>query len=159
MQFCFTYFQYKKHLWTAWVWSSGFAQFSWFLRDLNWETRARGKNTRGKFKGDVTRGDSQRRFLAQHCFQWLQHCSNIATLCCSQNRRSLKVMLPETIRWVTGFYRPLWGWEGDWVGVVSNCTMGFLRGHYHFLTGKGPTFMMPTFDHIYHNSFRFCFLI
>ena len=39
--------------------------------------------------------DSQRRFLAQssittllrHCFEWLQHCSNIAALCCAQNRR------------------------------------------------------------------------
>ena len=39
-------------------------------------------------KGDVTRDDSQRRFLAQdiiptllrHCFEWLQHGSNIATL-------------------------------------------------------------------------------
>ena len=38
---------------------------------------------------------SQRRFLAQyhvttllgHCFEWLQHCSNIATLCCAKNRR------------------------------------------------------------------------
>ena len=45
-------------------------------------------------KGDVTRGDSQRRFLAQHsiaallrhCFEWLQHCSNIARLCCAKNR-------------------------------------------------------------------------
>ena len=44
-------------------------------------------------KGDVTRGDSQRRFLAQHsiaallqhCFEWLQHCSNIARLCCAKN--------------------------------------------------------------------------
>ena len=43
---------------------------------------------------DVTRIDSQRRFLAQHsvatllryCFQWLQHCSNIATMCCAENR-------------------------------------------------------------------------
>ena len=40
--------------------------------------------------GDVTRDDSQRRFLAQHsvatllrhCFESLQQCSNIATLCC-----------------------------------------------------------------------------
>ena len=40
-------------------------------------------------EGDVTQDDSQRRFLAQHsvatllrrCFEWLQHCSNIATLC------------------------------------------------------------------------------
>ena len=39
-------------------------------------------------KGDVTLDDSQRRFLAQHSiktllrhfFEWLQHCSNIATL-------------------------------------------------------------------------------
>ena len=46
-------------------------------------------------KGDVTREDSQRRFLAQHsvatllrhCFEWLQHCSNIGTLCCAINRR------------------------------------------------------------------------
>ena len=46
-------------------------------------------------QGDVTRDDSQRRFLAQHsvatllrhCFEWLQHCSSIATLCCSKNRR------------------------------------------------------------------------
>ena len=42
-----------------------------------------------KSKGDVTRDDSQRPLLAQHsvvtllrhCFEWLQHCSNIATLC------------------------------------------------------------------------------
>ena len=39
--------------------------------------------------------DSQRRFLAQHsvasllrhCFEWLQHCSDITTLCCAINRR------------------------------------------------------------------------
>ena len=40
--------------------------------------------------------DSQRRFLVQHritttllrhCFEWLQHCSNIATMCCAWNRR------------------------------------------------------------------------
>ena len=38
---------------------------------------------------------SQRRFLAQHsvaillwhCFEWLQHCSNIATLCWAKNSR------------------------------------------------------------------------
>ena len=46
-------------------------------------------------EGDVTQDDSQRRFLAHHsvaallrlCFEWLQHCSNIATLCCVKNRR------------------------------------------------------------------------
>ena len=45
-------------------------------------------------KGGVTQDDSQRRFLAQHsvatllrhCFEWLQHCSNIAALCCAKNR-------------------------------------------------------------------------
>ena len=38
---------------------------------------------------------AQRRFLAQqsvaillrHCFEWLQHCSNIAALYCAENRR------------------------------------------------------------------------
>ena len=52
-------------------------------------------NENGKKAIDVTRDDSQRRFLAQHsvatllrhCFEWLQHCSNIATLCCAKNRR------------------------------------------------------------------------
>ena len=42
---------------------------------------------------DVTRDDLQRRFLARHsvatllrhCFEWLQHCSSIATLCCAKN--------------------------------------------------------------------------
>ena len=45
-------------------------------------------------KGDVTRDDSQRRLLAhhsvatllRHCFDWLQHCSNIAALCSAKNR-------------------------------------------------------------------------
>ena len=40
-------------------------------------------------------GDLQRRFLTQHiisrllrhCFEWLQHCSNIAALCCAKSRR------------------------------------------------------------------------
>ena len=44
---------------------------------------------------NVTRDDLQRRFLARHsvatllrhCFEWLQHCSSIATLCCAKNRR------------------------------------------------------------------------
>ena len=52
-------------------------------------------NENGKKAMDVTRDDSQRRFLAQHsvatllrhCFEWLQHCSNIATLCCAKSRR------------------------------------------------------------------------
>ena len=52
-----------------------------------------------KTKGDVTPDDSQRRFLAQHSsatwLVWLQHCSNISTLCCAKNRRceSLRVKM------------------------------------------------------------------
>ena len=55
-------------------------------------------------KGDVTRDDSQQRFLAQngiatllqHWVEWLQHCSNIATLCCAKDRRceSYRVIVP-----------------------------------------------------------------
>ena len=55
----------------------------------------RNTNVSSRFKGDVTRNDSKRRFLAQHsittllrhCFEWLQQCSKIATLCCAKNRR------------------------------------------------------------------------
>ena len=44
-------------------------------------------------KDDVTRDDSKRRFSAQHsvttlfrrCFEWLQHCSSISTLCSAKN--------------------------------------------------------------------------
>ena len=60
-------------------------------------------------KGDVTKDKSQRRCLAQHCsvatllrhgFDWLQHCLNIAMLCCANNRRweSSHVSLHETSR-------------------------------------------------------------
>ena len=50
-------------------------------------------------KGDVPRDDSQRLFLAQdiiptllrHCFEWLQHGSNIATLCCAK-KSSLRIV-------------------------------------------------------------------
>ena len=66
--------------------------------DYNWgmykKRDAREKLLFCQSKGDVTRDDSKRRFLAQHsvatllrhCFEWLQHCSNIATLCCAKNR-------------------------------------------------------------------------
>ena len=47
------------------------------------------------YKGDVTRNDSQRRFLAQHsvamleqCWKYLKQCrNNIATPCCAKNCR------------------------------------------------------------------------
>ena len=46
-------------------------------------------------KGDVTRDNSQPRFLAQHSFAMLEQycsyskqcCNNVATLCCAKNRR------------------------------------------------------------------------
>ena len=46
-------------------------------------------------KGDVTRDDSQRRFLAQHNIAMLEQCcdhskqcrNDVATLCCTKNRR------------------------------------------------------------------------
>ena len=54
-------------------------------------------------KDDVTRDDSQRRFLAQHNVatlfrEQLQHCSNIATLCSTKNRRckSFRVTSPKS---------------------------------------------------------------
>ena len=47
------------------------------------------------FKGDVTRDDSQQRFLEQHSVAMLEQCcnhskqcrNNVATLCCARNRR------------------------------------------------------------------------
>ena len=43
------------------------------------------------FKVISTRDDSQRRFsiatLLRHCFEWFQHSSNIAVLCCAKNHR------------------------------------------------------------------------
>ena len=56
---------------------------------------AKNLKIQGPTWGDVTRGDSQRRLLAQHsvatllqrCFKWLQHFSNTATQCCAKNLR------------------------------------------------------------------------
>ena len=60
--------------------------------------------------------DSQRRFLAQHsvatllrhCFEYLQHCSNIATLCCAKNRRceSSRVTSPLNLLFFQTFALP-----------------------------------------------------
>ena len=48
--------------------------------------------------GDVARYDSQNivATLSGHCFEWLQHCSSIATLCCAKNRscKSSRVTSP-----------------------------------------------------------------
>ena len=63
--------------------------------------------TTSQVTGDVKQDDLQRRFLTQHiistllrhCFEWLQHCSNIAALCCAKNRRceSSRVTSPYAI--------------------------------------------------------------
>ena len=57
-----------------------------------------------EYKGDVTRNDSQPRFLAQHSVAILEQCcnhskqcrNNDSTLCCAENRRceSSRVTLP-----------------------------------------------------------------
>ena len=44
----------------------------------------------------IRNDDFYRNTALQHCFEWFQHCSNIATLCCAKNRRceSSRVTLP-----------------------------------------------------------------
>ena len=54
----------------------------------------------------VKRDDSQRRFLVQpsvaiwlrHCFECLQHCSNVTTMCCAKNRRCKSSRVRDRIR-------------------------------------------------------------
>ena len=88
-------------------------------------------------KGDVTRDDSQRRLLAPHsvasllphCFEWLQHCSNIATLCRAINRRC------ESFRVTSGSFSNDDGDGSEAVKTaiaVSSKTIG-LHVHHAFL--------------------------
>ena len=59
-------------------------------------------------EGDVTRDDSQRRFLARHSVAMLEQCcnhskqcrNNVATLCCAKNRRceSSRVTSPQNVK-------------------------------------------------------------
>ena len=60
-------------------------------------------------KGDVTRGDSQRRFLAQHSVAMLEHycnhskqCNNVATLCCAKHH--LKFVRVQTVKRIPNFH-------------------------------------------------------
>ena len=60
-------------------------------------------------KGDVTRGDSQRRFLAQHSVAMLEHycnhskqCNNVATLCCVKHH--LKFFRVQTVKRIPNFH-------------------------------------------------------
>ena len=69
---------------------------------ISWQSCANKQRENSSWEGvvtetwaDVSRDNSQRRFLAQYivttmfwyCFEWLQHCFNIATMCCAENRR------------------------------------------------------------------------
>ena len=62
------------------------------------EFTVRAKN--GRSKGDFTRNDTQRRFLAQHSIGMLEQCcndsnqyyNNVATLCCA--KKSSRVTSP-----------------------------------------------------------------
>ena len=36
---------------------------------------------------DLTEAQHSVATLLRHCFEWLQHCSSIATLCCAKNHR------------------------------------------------------------------------
>ena len=69
---------------------------------ISWQSCANKQRENSSWEGvvtetwaDVSRDNSQRRFLAQYivttllwyCFEWLQHCFNIATMCCAKNRR------------------------------------------------------------------------
>ena len=68
---------------------------------ISWQSCANKQRENSSWEGvvtetwaDVSRDNSQRRFLAQYivttlfwyCFEWLQHCFNIATMCCAKNR-------------------------------------------------------------------------
>ena len=85
-------------------------------------------------KGDVTRNDSQWRFstphsiaiLLRHCFEWFQHCSNIATLCCTKNCRCKSSRVTST------FIGPFAGSHShtvqrDWENVFIILRVGYIK--------------------------------
>ena len=63
-----------------------------------------------------TPDDSQRRFLAhysvatllRHCFEWLQHCCSVATLCCRRCCKSSDIDVQENGKKAIGL-----DWQGD----------------------------------------------
>ena len=115
------------------------------------------------FTGDVTRDDSQQRFLAQHsitallrhCFKWLQHCSNIATLCCAENRSlrtvSCNITLKRTgsapckgIQYSLGFWIPRSGSRIPGTGFQSvSVELGFWI--QIFIRIPGSRYWIPDF--------------
>ena len=43
-------------------------------------------NVKAMLHKTIRNDDFWRNTASQHCFEWLQHCSSIATLCCATNR-------------------------------------------------------------------------
>ena len=50
----------------------------------------------GTIRNDDFKAQHSVATLLRHCFEWLQHCSSIATLCCAKHRRceSFRVTSP-----------------------------------------------------------------
>ena len=96
--------------------------------------------------------DSQRQFLVQHnittllrhCFQWLQHCSNIAMMCCAWNCRyeSCGVMSP---------LRRTWPRDNNFLFSFSElraCLHGGVGPHVSEVTCGGSPRLTCKRDHI-----------
>ena len=72
--------------------------------------------------GDVTRDDSQRRFLPQHSAAMLKQCcnhskqcrNNVATLCCAKNRRCESSRVTSPLGTSSYHYSR----EGNWAEVA-----------------------------------------
>ena len=85
--------------------------------------------------------DLQRRFLTQHiistllrhCFERLQHCSNIATLCCGKNHRCESSRVTSALS----------GW---WSESRNNCRKECEINP--LLSGRGHLFAVPTRVHL-----------
>ena len=91
--------------------------------------------------GVGTRNDSQRRFFCatqhhntvlRYCFEWLQLCSNIATLCWAQNRRGESSRVTSPLG-VLGVYQSVVSliktFHGAWLRVVCIASAKVLLSH------------------------------
>ena len=95
---------------------------------------------------DVTRDNSQRQCSAQYivttllryCFEWLQHCFNIETMCCAKNRRC------ESSR-VTS---PLWYGKEPVKGVKKNKQTTTTSWKAMFASHVLPPTFKPVLQHI-----------
>ena len=80
--------------------------------------------------------------LLRHCFDWLQHCSNVATLCCAKNRRfeSSRVTSPLSNRTIWESREMVWK-DADITCTGITLFWTFLCGHCTTTTKKMPNFM------------------